>query len=117
MSSLKKKNLGKHIEIYSFSPLLDSHKLVVKLPELIKYKELLFENPQKSRTPPEKIVERGKRAGKTDKEIASEIDKEWTEEDRLTNEKMGRLLPASPGAAITQESHIQRGKRLRGKKT
>jgi hypothetical protein len=75
------------------------------------------EKGSQTRESPENIMSRARKSGKSDAEIAAEIDAIWTGSNRLTNEKLGRLLPANPGANIDPASHEKRGKRLRRKTT
>ncbi len=46
-------------------------------------------------------------------ELASLVDEEFTGSARLTDEALGRLLPANPGAEISAEGHKRQGHRLR----
>jgi hypothetical protein len=46
-------------------------------------------------------------------ELARLVDEEFTETARLTDEALGRLLPANPGAEISDEGHKRQGHRLR----
>lgn len=46
-------------------------------------------------------------------ELARLVDEEFTETARLTDEALGRLLPANPGAEISAEGHKRQGHRLR----
>jgi hypothetical protein len=46
-------------------------------------------------------------------ELARQVDKEFTGKARLTDEALGRLLPANPGAEVSDEAHKRRGHRLR----
>ena len=67
------------------------------------------------RATPEEIIERERRAGRTNKQIVAIIDAEWRGAARLTNKAMGNLFR---NAQIESDETLeQRGKRLRGKKT
>lgn len=46
-------------------------------------------------------------------ELARLVDAYFTETARLTDEALGRLLPANPGAEISDEGHKRQGYRLR----
>lgn len=46
-------------------------------------------------------------------ELARLLDEEFTRAARLTDEALGRLLPANPGSEITTEGHKRQGHRLR----
>lgn len=46
-------------------------------------------------------------------ELARLVDEEFTETAKLTDEALGRLLPANPGAEISDEGHKRQGHRLR----
>ena len=59
---------------------------------------------------PEMLVERMKREGVSDTKIAGHLIEKY---DRITNFRLGVLLPANPGANIEPGSHKRRGKRLR----
>lgn len=45
--------------------------------------------------------------------LARLVDEEFTGKARLTDEALGRLLPANPGAEISDEGHKRQGHRLR----
>lgn len=48
-------------------------------------------------------------------ELARLVDEEFTDTARLVDEALGRLLPANPGAEISDEGHKRQGHRLRKK--
>lgn len=98
----------------SIAPFPEDCQIVVRTSSLRDFEESILID-KKPKEPPEQIIERERKSGKNDYEIAATIDAEWTGRDRLSNREIGQLLPANPGTNIEPTSQEKRGKRLRKK--
>lgn len=64
-------------------------------------------------TPEEVLTYHRARGVREPHDLARLVDAEFIGSARLTDEVLGRLLPANPGAEISDEGHKRRGHRLR----